>query len=118
MPAASDFKSFNDSRTWRPTPEGGPLAPQILQLTSSDEARLAFDLSEVLNPGTLIATVDEVVEDGTSHNPTIASIVTSENKSEAQFQLSSLSTGVEIRIRVTVTSTDGNVLSFLGWVHT
>jgi len=108
----------NLSRTWKPTVEGGILAPEIIEINDTADLLLAFDYSEILNPNTILSSINEVVEDGTTNTPTISGQVLSEDKQRVIFRLSGLAADTQTRIRCDATTTDSDRISVMGWVYT
>lgn len=115
MPTANN--KVGEARTFRPTVEGGVLAPQILDVSATSDLTLAFDLCEVINTGDSIESVVEVVEMGTTEEPTITEQAVSDDSRSITFRISGFNAGKQVRIRCDVLTKTGDRLSHVGLIQ-
>ena len=98
----------NESRTWRPTIEGGSVCPQVIEVNDTANPTFAVDFEEILSGDDALNTVQEIVEDGSAHTPTISGETVASSRKQAEFQLSGLVAGSEYVLRSDVNTQEGD----------
>ena len=104
-------KTIASDRTWRlESGVDAPTARNIITLNAGDEPTLAMDFADILNPGTGVQTVDAVID--TLAGPiTIDTLLPSQDREQAHFDVSGLQSGLRYKLKVSITTTDGQPLS-------
>lgn len=103
---------IDDSRTWHARySSAGYVSDEVITVQPGFSGTMAVDFTDVLNPGTVISTVDSV-SDEASQSPaiTIDNLAASQDKTKAHFDISDITDNKEYRLKVTVTTTDSQTL--------
>jgi len=110
----TDTLIVNPSLTFRLSSASDSIAADNqLTLNDTDEVTIAFDFSQLLNHGAILASVSGVAEE-TANSITIASIELSADKRRVHCHVSGLTASTVTTLRATVVTSDGSTIARLG----